>query len=246
MTSISEITKRLSQKLKKLSLLNSQSNKSIAINNNKIIENFRANPQNSFLISFPRTGSHWLRMMMELYFERPSLVRVFYFPTQKNYLTLHTHDLDLKTERSNIIYLYRNPNDTIYSQLSYYKEDLNNIRKIIYWANLYGQHLDKWLFKENFTKKKAIITYEGLKKDIVTEFSKIAEHFNYPLDKKKLTLVSNKIKKKEVQKKTKHDKQVINLNKQYQINKLVFITKYQNLITDTILKDRPHLINITQ
>ena len=30
-----------------------------------------------FLVSFPRTGSHWLRMLMELYFDKPSLTRSF-------------------------------------------------------------------------------------------------------------------------------------------------------------------------
>ena len=37
---------------------------------------YTANLQNPFLISFPRTGSHWLRMLCELYFERPTLVRL--------------------------------------------------------------------------------------------------------------------------------------------------------------------------
>ena len=36
-------------------------------------------PEFPFLISFPRTGSHWLRMIMELYFKRPALTRIFYF-----------------------------------------------------------------------------------------------------------------------------------------------------------------------
>ena len=143
MVSILNIFKGLSPKFKKLILSNPPRNKSIAINNNKIIEKFSANHQNTFLVSFPRTGSHWLRMMMELYFERPSLVRIFYYPERKAYLTLHTHDLNLDVERSNVIYLYRDPVDTIYSQLQYHKEDIYDQERIAFWSDFYGRHLDK-------------------------------------------------------------------------------------------------------
>ena len=60
-----------------------------------VVDAFVADPENTFLVSFPRTGSHWLRMLMELYFQRPSLVRVFYFNERADYMCYHTHDLDL-------------------------------------------------------------------------------------------------------------------------------------------------------
>lgn len=135
----------------------------MAISNLEVIQSFAANPANTFLVSFPRTGSHWLRMIMELYFGRPSLTRVFYYPECSDYLTLHTHDLDLQVERSHVIYLYRNPVDTIFSQLSYHKERLGDHERITYWSDLYGRHLDKWLQQESFTTHKIILTYEALK-----------------------------------------------------------------------------------
>jgi len=46
----------------------------------KILDHFLKNADFPWLISFPRTGSHWLRMIMELYFEKPSLRRVFFYP----------------------------------------------------------------------------------------------------------------------------------------------------------------------
>ena len=45
--------------------------------NSKIVERHIADPEFPYLISFPRTGSHWLRMLMELYFDRPSLTLLF-------------------------------------------------------------------------------------------------------------------------------------------------------------------------
>jgi hypothetical protein len=80
-------------------------------------------PEFPFLVSFPRTGSHWLRMLLELYFERPLLTRTFFFPEKDNYLLLHTHDLELDVKRHNVMYIYRDPVDTIYSQIKYHKED---------------------------------------------------------------------------------------------------------------------------
>jgi len=111
---------------------------SFAITNKAVIRSFVKNPENTFLVSFPRTGSHYLRMLMEVYFERPSLTRVFYFPEKKNYLTLHTHDLDLEVKHPTVIYLYRDPVDTVYSQLKYQQADVHDIPSIKSCAYSYG------------------------------------------------------------------------------------------------------------
>ena len=92
---------------------------SMQISDQTIIDKFIANPDNTFLVSFPRTGSHWLRMLTELYFGRPSLVRVFYYSERQDFLMLHAHDLELDVERLRVIYLYRHPVETIFSQLYY-------------------------------------------------------------------------------------------------------------------------------
>ena len=60
-------------------------NRSIFITDEAIISAFTRDPENTFLVSFPRTGSHWLRMLTELYFERPSLLRVFYYYNRRDY-----------------------------------------------------------------------------------------------------------------------------------------------------------------
>ena len=80
---------------------------------------------------------------MELYFERPSLVRAFYYKDNQDFMTYHTHDIDLDVYRKNVIYLYRDPVPTIYSQLNFYQESTRDLSRIEYWSTLYAKHLSK-------------------------------------------------------------------------------------------------------
>lgn len=214
---------------------------SISINDRTIFESFVSDPNNTFLVSFPRAGSHWLRMLMELYFGRPSLVRVFYYPERNDYLTLHTHDLELDVERANVIYLYRDPVDTIYSQLCYYNEALDDRERITYWADLYGRHLDKWLYREQFTLHKTILTYEGMKRDLVTELSKVTQHFGEPIDNERLEIVAKQITKDEVKDKAEHDPQVVQLQESYEVVRGEFWKRHGTIIWDVVISGRPYL-----
>lgn len=208
-----------------------------------IIEAFVSEPTNTFLVSFPRTGSHWLRMVMELYFERPSLVRVFYYPERRDFLTLHTHDLELDVERENVIYLYRDPVDTIYSQLCYYKERLDDRGRIAYWADLYGRHLAKWLETETFTTKKTILTYERMKEDLVEEFRKVTDHFGVTLDPDRLTECAETVSKDEVKRKTPDDPQVVQLRNDYEAARAEFRANQAGLVCDVVTERRSALLN---
>ncbi|NOZ71577.1 MAG: sulfotransferase [Chloroflexi bacterium] len=214
---------------------------SIAVEEPDIIQAFQNELFNTFLISFPRTGSHWLRMIMELYFGRPSLVRVFYYPERRNYLTLHTHDLELDIVRTHVIYLYREPVDTIYSQLQYHKEDIDDRERIAYWSDLYGRHLDKWLHRETFTRKKTVIRYERLKDDLPGEFGKICAHFDEPLDVTRLQAAAAQVTKERVKQKTPHDPQVINLNRTYEKERRRFQVEHGDFVWRVLLNDREHL-----
>jgi glycosyltransferase involved in cell wall biosynthesis/protein-L-isoaspartate O-methyltransferase len=216
---------------------------STEITDPQVINAFIEKPDNTFLVSFPRTGSHWLRMLMELYFGRPSLVRVFYYPERTDYLTLHTHDIDLDVKRSNVIYLYRDPVDTIYSQLCYYKESPDDLNRIEYWSELYGKHLDKWLHSEKFCTRKTVISYEGLKKDIVDEFGRITRHYDQPLDTNLLEKVVPKVSKIEVKSKTMHDLQVIQVRSDYELDRNKFRALFGSLVWSIVLKDRSYLKN---
>lgn len=217
---------------------------SVQVLDKGILEAFSADPNNTYLVSFPRTGSHWLRMLMELYFERPSLVRVFYYPDRKDYLTLHTHDLNLDVERSHVIYIFRDPVDTIYSQLNYYGQPLDDRERVVYWADLYGRHLAKWLHEEQFTTKKTILTYEGMTRNLSAEFLKITCHFNCEFDETRFQTASNKITKEEVKRKTVHDPQVIQLTMGYGENRMRFKKEAEALVWDALCDEgRQYLID---
>lgn len=206
-----------------------------------IVKAFIAEPANPYLISFPRTGSHWLRMVMELYFERPSLLRAFYYHDSNDYLTLHDHDLKLDIERSSVIYLFRDPVDTIYSQLLYHKEKIDNRIRIDYWSDLYGRHLNKWLHQEAFTKYKTIICYDRLKSNMPEEFMKICAHLGDGFDLDKLNSVSTQVSKEKVKEKTSHDPQVISLSNSYDAGRENFRDKFADIIWRTILHSREYL-----
>jgi hypothetical protein len=195
-------------------------------------------------VSFSRTGSHWLRMIMELYFEKPSLVRAFYFKDATDFTCYHTHDMDLELKRKNVIYLYRNPVETVYSQLCYYKEEPDDQERRSHWTNLYARHLAKWLVQENFTRKKTVITYEGMKLDMYSEFAKICRHFGEELNISKLEGALEKVSKAELKKKTKHDQQVVNLTSSYQDGRDLFKVKYGSALLDEIFVIDSNLANL--
>lgn len=74
-------------------------------------------------ISYPRSGSNWINSVMEIYFNQPRLRRGITFLNSDNAkkpaLWFHDHDYfsKLKLTHNNILYLYRNPPDVIYSSL---------------------------------------------------------------------------------------------------------------------------------
>ncbi len=155
-----------------------------------VIRPFLDNPDFPFLVSFPRTGSHWLRMLMELAFGRPSLVRVFFYPDRRDYLAFHSHDIPgdqaYPVERRNVLYLYRDPVDTVFSQLRFHGEDPADAAAADRWASLYGAHLAKWLLEESFTRRKTILTYETMRENLPAEFARVAAHLDQPFDATRL------------------------------------------------------------
>lgn len=209
---------------------------------NRLVKKFTSDPEFPWLISFPRTGSHWLRLLMELYFEKPSLTRTFYYHDVKDFTCYHQHDEDLSIKNiKNVLYLYRNPMDTVYSQMNYYKENMDDEARIKYWSELYGSHLSKWLFEEKFTIKKTVLTYEGLKNNINREFKKICDHFEEPFISSKFDLVIAKVNKEELKKKTKHDNQVVNLSHSYESQRENFGKNYGEYIMKCVSQQNKEL-----
>lgn len=204
----------------------------------KLAAEYSSDPSKPFLVSFPRTGSHWLRMMMEKYFERPTLRRVFFYPKNENYLCLHVHDMELDELRSNVLYLYRDPVDTVYSQLAYSADSFEDVSRITHWSELYAKHLQKWLTTETCTTHKTVIKYENLKNDLVGEFSKVTEHFHERLDCDRIIGIAKQISKDRVKEKTSHDPRVIARAENYSETRLKFKDQYGALVSKYV---GPHL-----
>ncbi len=201
------------------------------------VQNVISDPEFPYLVSFPRTGSHWLRMLMEYYFKVPSLVRIFEYTDSKEFTCYHTHDLEVDkltdVQCKNCIYLYRKPVDTVYSIMKYYKADLGDSKEIKRWSVVYAQHLEKWLINEDFTKNKLIVTYDGIKSNINEEFQKICKFFNREFDPKRLKEIYDQISKDRVYDTIKNN-QIINRTADYEDVRSTFIKTNEAIINKHI------------
>lgn len=132
------------------------------------------------LISFPRSGCHWLMRVIELCTDRPRMSvqgqPLSWYNSKGSPWGLHYHDYEfanhtgdikliednLKPEKlSNVIYLYRNPVDTLYSLFEFLDcpQTTENIRMA---AQSYYQHKEKWLNGADFIENFLTIRYEDL------------------------------------------------------------------------------------
>jgi hypothetical protein len=214
---------------------------SYPVTNRRVIRDFIADPENTFLVSFPRTGSHWLRMLMERYFGRPSLTRVFFYPERTDYLSLHTHDLDLTTARRRVIYLYREPVATIYSQLSYHRLGPDDPQAIRHWSEMYGRHLAKWLHSEEFTTHKTVVRYDRLRQDLTGAFEPVCRHFGAIWEPERLERIARELTPDQTRQKTAHDPRVVDTSQAYQLERDRFTREHGSLVWDVLLTGRPYL-----
>lgn len=124
------------------------------------------------LISFPRTGSHWLRMALELYFDRPMLTRHFFEHASDRVLLWHGHDKGLDYRATGpVIYLYRGPVDVVFSELTFrHGEGAVDVSGEVVdeVAEHYRRHLRRWLLGEGRggepggEKPGAVLAYEWM------------------------------------------------------------------------------------
>jgi hypothetical protein len=200
-----------------------------------VVGRFLRDLNNATLVSFPRTGSHWFRLICEEYFERPTLVRVFTEQHGRDFLFIHTHDNDLRVERPNVLYLYRDATSTIFSQMQYEKEPLDDSQRVVYWAHRYARHLKKWLIDETFTTTKTTLRYERLRQDPAGEFAKVAAHFGQPLDEGRLQEVMDQCSKRRIRSQTeRYDPQVIDASESYERRRGEFHAMHRTRIQEVL------------
>jgi len=168
----------------------------------KFFRTFASKQETPWFISYPRTGSHWLRLMLELYLERPLLRRTFFYPEKDSVLLIHEHDrtAEKKLTPKNVLFLYRNPVDTVFSLANYWKcfyvhdSESDTAR----YTRDYMIHLRKWLVDEKFTEHKTILRYEDLRDNPEKTFTKVLKHFGEEFDKEKFDKVKAEVTKKKV------------------------------------------------
>lgn len=151
-----------------------------------------------WFISIPRSGSNWIQGMMEIYFNKPKgpilnpkknefsmKYRWVYWPgvKEEDLLFVAHHDqqgfdIPPSTSKEGDIFLYRNPLNSIYSNI---KRDGSKGR-MEYHIEEYRRTFNKWVVGKLAT---TIICYENMVKDPEKEFQKLVEHFNAKWDKDK-------------------------------------------------------------
>ena len=198
------------------------------------MNNINLDPSIPQLVSYPRTGSHWLRMILEQYLEKYCLPTSFYNNTEHWGFHLHDRivgkgDEGITSGFEKVIYLYRNPIDTIYSQLKY--EDLSfyypeNVSKI---ANEYYIHLNRWLYNSEDCKQVLFIKYEDIKNNHKTILKKVIEFLGYRYNENKINKIFKNLTLERAKTKI-EDSKVINkghFNGEYKKNKEEFINLYK-------------------
>lgn len=180
--------------------------KDLGLLTQEIDKEWLGDTENPVLISYPRSGRYWLIFMMEAYFKR----LCNYFPSpyveDNSRMILPWHDLDLISKPKNLIYLYREDViSVIFSWLSLgaFLEkgapDFHATNKDVEERTLqYARHLERYLFEDNFSEKKLVISYNGLINDGAFYFNKICEFFNVPFDLDRYSNIEREFNRKRV------------------------------------------------
>lgn len=206
----------------------------------ELVSLFSCNPENTFLVSFPRTGSHWLRALVELYFNRPQLTHIFFMKEKKDFILYHTHDYSLDITAQSVIYLYRDPVDTIYSVMRFEGFKIDDTKWLDWWTELYSMHLAKWLVLEKFTKRKTVIRYEKLLKDPQSEFPRVVKHLGGNFDQERFHTCLSLATKEDIKQVAENPK-IVDTTDKYEVGREIFKRKYSGRIWRKLLEGRKFL-----
>lgn len=216
------------------------------------------------LVTFPRSGSHWLMAMMEVYLgglslptdRRPTVVSEaplkveWLYPSQarKNnteFFWYFTHDFEgLRyrcTHPFGVIYLFRNPIESLYSYSSKIT-GLNNtaIDRTCY---KFRALLDKWVLSG---RAKTIITYNDMLEDPIKVLAKISAHFETPFDLPRAEFAARAMEKNRM-----NGKAIPNgptgirahhgpplLSNEYQAERVAYHRKFSKTIREKIINEK--------
>lgn len=176
-----------------------------------------------------------VRMVMELYFERTILPRTFYHPLADDYLLHHTHDKELNFVHPTVIYLFREPVATVFSELRYRGRSPDDVEAADCVARQYGRHLARWTIREDFTRRKTTITYGQMTERPIGTVSRLCEHFRAEFDVDRARAVWGRVSKEEVARKTRHDPKVVKKDRdEYAREREYFRREYGDRVWRTV------------
>ena len=194
---------------------------------------FRDDPASPWLISFPRTGSHWLRMILERATDRPLLPRSFFEHDNQRYLLNHSHDYEFKLQPRRLIYLYRDPVPTVFSQIRFHQLDTQDRRHIELWADLYRLHLQRWLLSAH--PDRTIVTYEDLATDAAGAAARVLAALDEDVDRDRIADAAGEFDRTTAISHTRHDQRIVNTEEDYVTQRQRFNQQYGAMIRDRVI-----------
>jgi hypothetical protein len=184
------------------------------------------------LISYPRTGSHWFRILMEAYLREPAAVQSF-FHAPKDVTSIwgfHIHHRLIKEPHpsegpvgglKNVIYLYRKPIDTIFSQMKYHnvipsqwngKPNNNIISGMKKFKQEYYDHLDFYLNNKSNIPNLHYVQYEDLQSSPINTFEGCINFLGKQWNQQQFHEIYLKCDKQLTKKLTPHDAAAVNID----------------------------------
>jgi hypothetical protein len=200
----------------------------------------REHPDLPYFVSFPRTGSHWLRTFLEIYFDRPLLVRSFFPHPIDQPLLIHTHDLDDQVQDARAtLYLYRGIVDTVFSQVEYEHGDAAGAS----WDDVerelqrYMHSLRKWLGDDAPAVRTHIVTYESLLDRPSETLAAVIRFLGGDVDHERIERLWAACDRHLVAERTAHDAKVIARGPRREDRRALFRYRHGARILDTIRDD---------
>ncbi len=194
-----------------------------------------------YLISFPRTGSHWLRMILEQYFDRPLLTRSFFAHESNEYLLLHRHDERLEIgDFRETIYLYRSVVNTVFSQLTYlYGEEAaaTGWGEVSAVAEAYRANLRKWLLRDDVASRRLVVTYEGMLDAPVATIGSVIEFLGGRVEPERVLTIYRSVTHGSVKAASGYDARVLNTDREYQSRRDLFRYRHGAAVIETFMRD---------
>jgi len=197
---------------------------------------FLENPRSPWLISFPRTGSHWLRMILESYTRRPLQPVSFFEHESDDYLLRHEHDYEFKQWPGRLIYLYRDPVPTVYSQIRFHDADPFDAHFVELWSTFYRLHLTHFAVRPH--DDRILVTYESMKDDLVEAVAPVLRFLDVSIDEAGLRKVAAETDKRKVDSRTK-DPRVISKRSDYDHSRQRFADEMGELVRAIVMRDEP-------